>query len=180
MITVISGSNRKGSECLRFARLVATRLEQHAGEEVKLLALEEIPHNWFFSEMYDKGKQDPALTQLQDDFILAADKFVFVIPEYNGTYPGAVKLFIDAVSVRQYKDNFTGKKVGMVGIASGRAGNIRGMDHLTTVMHHLGASVWPFQLPISRIKELMDEHGQVTDAATLEAIEKFAREFVGF
>lgn len=180
MISVISGSNRKNSECLRFSRLVADRLAHYSEEEVRVLALEEIPHNWFFPEMYDKGRQDAGLVQIQDAYILAAQKFVFVMPEYNGSYPGAVKLFIDAVSVRQYKANFSAKKVGMVGIASGRAGNIRGMDHLTTVMHHLGALVMPFQLPISRIGDLMDENGQVTDAPTLDVIEKFAREFVAF
>jgi NAD(P)H-dependent FMN reductase len=48
--------------------------------------------------------------------------------------PGSLKLFIDACSVREYKQNFKGKKAALVGIASGRAGNLRGMDHLTGVM----------------------------------------------
>lgn len=180
MISVISGSNRKNSECLGFARRISSGISRHTDTEVRLLALEEISHSWFFPEMYDKGQQHPELIRIQDELILPADKFVFVFPEYNGTFPGALKLFIDAVSVRFYKDNFKDKKVGMVGISSGRAGNIRGMDHLTTVMHHLGASVLPNQLPISRIHDLMDEAGEVTDEATLEVMDKFIREFVAF
>ncbi len=180
MISIISGSNRKNSECLRFATLIFERVSQLAGEPTKLLALEEIPHDWFFPEMYDKGKQNKGLADIQDEYILGADKFIFVIPEYNGTFPGALKLFIDAVSVRQYKDNFKLKKAGLVGISSGRAGNTRGMDHFTTVLHHLGASVLPNQLPISRIHDLMNDSGEVTDAPTLEVLDKFIRELLDF
>lgn len=180
MITVISGSNRKNSECLGFSKRIASGISRHTDTELRLLALEQISHGWFFPEMYDKGGQHPDLIDIQELYILPAEKFIFVFPEYNGTFPGSLKLFIDAVSARLYKDNFKNKKVGMVGISSGRAGNIRGMDQLTTVMHHLGALVMPNQLPISRIHDLMNEAGEVTDQATLEVMDKFIREFVAF
>ena len=94
MITVISGTNRKGSECLNFAKLYADLLQKHTEEKVKLLSLEQIPHDWFHEAMY--SEQSPSVAALQDEYVLPADKMVFVMPEYNGSYPGSVKLFIDA------------------------------------------------------------------------------------
>ena len=99
MITVISGTNRKGSECLRFAEKYYEILKSISDEEIKLLALEDISHDWFYPEMYEKGKISPSIIALQDEYILPADKFVYVISEYNGGFPGALKVFLDACSV---------------------------------------------------------------------------------
>ncbi|MCB0587252.1 MAG: NAD(P)H-dependent oxidoreductase, partial [Phaeodactylibacter sp.] len=166
------------SECLKFARLYFEMLKESTEEEVKLLALEHIPYDWFFPEMYTR--QAPSLKRLQDEYILPATKFVFVTPEYNGSFPGAVKLFIDACTVRKYTSNFKGKKAALVGIATGRAGNLRGMEHLTGVLNFLGTVVMPDKLPISRISDLKDGEGDVIDEETLEAMRIHALEFLEF
>lgn len=180
MITVISGSNRKNSECRRFAHKYAELLRRHTEEEVLFLALEEIEHDWFHPDMYESGKQTESLARIQDKYMLPAQKLVFVTPEYNGSYPGSVKLFLDACSVREYSRTFKGKKAALVGVASGRAGNLLGMDHLTAVLHHVGIVVMPNRLPISRIEELTDEEGAIVDLNTLAAMEKHARAFAMF
>ncbi len=179
MITVVSGTNRKNSECLNFARTYVNILERKTSEPIRLLALEDIPHDWFHSDMYEEAAQSPSLTALQDEYILAANKFVFVMPEYNGSFPGSLKLFIDALSIRKYKGNFSGKIAALVGIASGRAGNLRGMDHLASVLNHMGTIVLPFQLPISRIRKLIDQD-EIVDRATLEVLEKQADQLLAF
>ena len=178
MITVISGTNRKGSECLNFAKLYAELLQQHTEDTVKVLALEQIPHDWFHAAMY--AEQSPSVAALQDEYILPAEKMVFVMPEYNGSYPGAVKLLIDGCTVREYSRNFQNKKAALVGIAAGRAGNLRGMDHLTGVLNYLGMTVMPNKLPISSIFKLKNGNGEIADADTLKVMEAHAREFVGY
>lgn len=180
MITVISGTNRKNSECLQFARKYMEVIEEKTDEEVKLLALEDIPHDWFHPDMYESDGQSPSLMRLQDEYMLPANKFVFVTPEYNGSFPGSVKLFIDACSVRAYKATFKDKKAALVGIATGRAGNLRGMEHLTGVLNHLGIIVMPNKLPISRISQLMDDERMIIDAGTLNTISKHVDEFLRF
>lgn len=180
MITVISGTNRRNSEALHFAEHYHNLLAQKADEPVKLLALERIAHDWFHPDMYEKGQQTPSLSALQDEYILPAHKFVYVIPEYNGGFPGALKLFLDACSVREYRANFFGKKAALVGVATGRAGNLRGIDHLTGIMHHVGTLVMPQILPISSIEKLMDAQGNITDPATLLTMERHAEAFLAF
>lgn len=178
MITVISGTNRTGSECLRFATVYQELLQQHTEEQVKLLALEQLPHDWFHPQMYEQPSD--SLVALQDEYILPAQKFAFVAPEYNGGFPGALKLFIDACSVREYARNFKGKKAGLIGVASGRAGNLRGMEHLTGVLNYLGTVVMPNKLPISSIGKLMDDQGELADTPTLAVLEEHARELTAF
>jgi len=180
MITVLSGSNRKGSETLRFSHQYADFLRKHTDQEVKVLALEDIPHDYFFPEMYSAKRQADSLRAVQDEFMIPAEKIVYVTSEYNGGFNGALKLFLDACSVREYKATFKGKKAALLGVASGRAGNLRGMEHMTGVLHHVGTIVMPNKLPISRIEELIDDNGDIVDTATLSVMEKHAVEFIEF
>lgn len=180
MITVISGTNRRNSGALEFARLYASILASKTSVPVKVLELENIPHDWFHPDMYEKNGQSESLARLQDEFMLQAEKFIFIIPEYNGGVPGALKLFIDGCSVREYKRTFSGKKAALVGIATGRAGNLRGIDHLTSILNHMGTVVLPNKLPISSIEKLMNEGGGITDDATRKVIEKQVEEFLAF
>jgi chromate reductase len=180
MITVISGTNRTNSACRKFAEQFAGLLRAQTEQTVKLLLLEDIPHDWFHPGMYADGGQSPSLAALQDEYMLPADKFVFVIPEYNGSYPGVLKLFLDACSIRAYKPTFKGKKAALIGIASGRAGNIRGIDHLTGVLMHVGTAVMPAILPISRIKDLLGADGQIADVGTLRDMDGFAAAVLAF
>ena len=89
MITVISCSNRKESKCMVFAEQYASLLRTLTAEEVQLLALEEVPHDWFFPGMYEGEDQASSLAEIQDRFIIPAEKFVFISSEYNGSFPGA-------------------------------------------------------------------------------------------
>jgi len=130
--------------------------------------------------MYEADTQSPSLARLQDEFMLPAEKFVYIVPEYNGGFPGVLKLFIDACSIRDYKKTFSGKKAALVGIASGRAGNLRGLEHLTGILNHVGTIVLPNRLPISSIEKLMDDQGNITDPGTLKAIDKQLTDFLLF
>lgn len=180
MITVISSSNRKDNKCRIFAEHYVAMLKTKGNETVELLALEDIPHDWFFPEMYEGEDQALSLAGIQDKYMLPADKFVFVSSEYNGSFPGALKLFIDAISVREYKATFKGKKAALVGVATGRAGNLRGMDHLTGILNHVGTIVLPNKLPISKINALLDTNENIIDKDTLKAIEQQIDEFYAF
>lgn len=180
MITIVSGSNRKGSECLTFAKKYKEILESLTSQPVKLLAMEDVEHDYFFPEMYIKGNQAHSLAAIQDEYITPAEKFVYVISEYNGSYPGAIKIFLDACSTRNRDLSFRNKKAALVGVASGRAGNLRGMDHLGDVLNHLGTIILPNKLPISQIFRLMDKSGEITDEITLDVMKKQAAELLKF
>ena len=178
MITVISGTNRPNSLTSVAANHYVTFLRKNTEEQVNFLSLESLSNDILHADMYQPTKQAASLAQLQDEFIIPANKFVFVLPEYNGSFPGVLKLFIDACSVRENKKNFKGKKAALIGVADGRAGNLRGLDHLTGMLNYLGVIVMPDRLPISSFSKLIDkETRQITDEPTLLTIENHTKEF---
>jgi len=180
MITIISGTDRKKSESLNFAKKYAELIAIKTDEPVKILALEDMPHDWWHTGMYENDGQTRSLVELQDVYMTPAEKFIYITPEYNGSFPGVLKLFIDACSVRAYKATFKGKKAALVGVATGRAGNLRGMDHLTSILNHVGTIVMPNKLPFSKIEHLLDADGNIVDEATIRTIEKHVDEFLAF
>jgi NAD(P)H-dependent FMN reductase len=66
-----------------------------------------------------------------------------------------------------------------VGVSSGRAGNLRGMDHLTGVLNYLKVTVLPNKLPISRIYKLVKDN-KIEDEATKKTIEQQLNELIDF
>lgn len=177
MITVISGTNRKNNRTLLIAQAFVAALQQ-AGQAVQLLDLTELELSAFSGEMYHKEGITPRLQALQEQYILSADKLAFFVPEYNGSYPGIVKLFIDGISVNAYARNFMGKKIALVGVASGRAGNLRGMDHLGSALAYMGAWILPNKLPVSNVEKLIAPTGEVTDTPTLVALTQLAQQLI--
>ncbi|NJL75356.1 MAG: NAD(P)H-dependent oxidoreductase [Saprospiraceae bacterium] len=180
MITLINGTNRKNNKTDVFAVQFYKILQSQTEETVRYLSLDAIAHDWFFPEMYKMEHQASSITKIQDEYILAAQKFFIISPEYNGGLPGALKLFIDAISVRQYKHNFKGKKAALVGIATGRAGNLRGMDQLADILNHMGTILMPQRMPISRIDELLSDEQEIVDEAILQSMKNFAKDFIAF
>ena len=169
MIAVISGSNRRGNATRPFAELVTDLLSERA-EASTLLDLEHLPGDILHADMY--APNDHAFLAAAEQTLKAADKWVFVFPEYNGSFPGALKLFVDALSVRDYAGIFSGKLAANIGTAAGRSGNIRGIDHFGAVLMHMGTRVLPQGLPISLINGLLTD-GKVTDEKTVETVGKY-------
>lgn len=179
MITVINGTNRKGNKTQIFAKAITQILKSKTDEEVKYLDLVDLKGEMLHDLMYQADDQSPQIVKLQDEYFMNASKVVFVMPEYNGGFPGILKLFIDAISVREYGKTFSGKKAAMIGISSGRAGNLRGIDHLICVCNHVGMFAYPKNLPISSIGSLVDGNGKINEP-TNEAMSKFVEGFLAF
>ena len=80
-------------------------------------------------------------------------------------------MFFDALSVRKYGESFKGKKVALIGVSAGRAGNLRGMEHLTGFLNYLGMIVYPDKLPISNIEQQLE--GDNLNEETRNAMENW-------
>ncbi len=166
MITIIAGTNRKGSNSKKVA-LQYQKILTEKNIESKLLALEDV-------SIYERTIE---FETIENNFLKVADKFIFVIPEYNGSYPGVLKLLLDNSDVNKVWPN---KKALLVGVASGRAGNLRGMEHFTGALMHIKMLVHHNRLPISSITNLLNEAGEITDAGILKTINIQLDEFVEF
>lgn len=165
MYTIISGTNRPGSHS-----------EKVAIEYQKILTNKDINATLFSLKGLNVLQRSPEYVKVESEILIPTQKFIFIIPEYNGSYPGVLKAMIDNSDV---KKTWNYKKALLTGVATGRAGNLRGMDHLADTLHYMKMNVFYNKLPISVIDKIMDREGHL-DNATLKAINNQLDEFIEF
>lgn len=173
MVTIISGTNRPASNTLKVAKYYQKTLELK-GLKATIFNLEDLPDNLIASDLY--GKRSSAFTAIQE-IISKTTKFLFIIPEYNGSFPGVLKTFIDACA---FPESFYDKKAALVGISSGRYGNIRGIDHFGGVCSYLHLHVLPLRLHIATIRNEINEYGDLFKDDTLKFTDQQMDKFIAF
>jgi NAD(P)H-dependent FMN reductase len=144
------------------------------GAEVEMIDLARLPSTVAFSELYGARSED--FTQ---EFILKvekAKKFVFIIPEYNGGFPGILKLFIDSLPPVLMHN----KKAGLVGLSSGMTGALRPMDQFSNVLNYLQVDVIAFKPKLSAIEQMMDADGRLSDERCLKLLQDHALKMIEF
>jgi chromate reductase len=165
MYTIISGTNRSGSHTEKVAR-----------EYKQILKNKNIDATLFSLKGIDVLNRDEAIKKVETEILIPAQKIIIIIPEYNGSYPGVLKAFIDNSDI---KNVWNYKKVLLTGVATGRAGNLRGMDHLSDTLHYMKMNVFYNKLPLSGIDKVMDAEGHFNDE-TLKAINHQLDEFIDY
>ena len=172
-ILIISGTNRPNSNALRVAR-VLERHYQAAGAASEIFSLQDLP-----PEMFDPGAyahKPPAILALQQR-ILAARWLHVVTPEYNGSFPGVLKYFIDML---KFPESFEHKPVAFTGEAAGQWGGLRPVEQLQQVFGYRNAYVYPDRVFIPGITKIMDADGNIADAAINDRLAKQAAGFARF
>src|SRR6056300_915985 len=101
MITIISGTNRVNSNSLNVSKSYQKLLLENELES-QILDLATLPKTFMAEDMY--GLRTNETKELIEQYILPVQHFIFAIPEYNGTYPGALKLFMDAMDPKFFKE----------------------------------------------------------------------------
>src|SRR5262245_42080938 len=172
-ILVISCTNRPDSNTLKVSRIYQNLITEHQ-VTCGLLDLSILPHNIAFSETF--GKRTPEFAKLIKEYITPYRKFIFVIPEYNGSFPGILKTFLDSTHPSEWHD----KDACLVGVADGRAGNLRGLEHLTGILGYLKMHVYHNKLPISGITHIIKPDGNFVNEAQLDACKAQVEGFLKF
>jgi len=170
--TIFSSSNRTDNKSKMFAELCRETLENQ-GLNAKVCSLQQLPDDLSSVAMYNFD--DSPIAEIVEKYLTPVDKLIFVIPEYNGSFPGILKLFIDAV----HPSNFKNKKAALIGISSGRSGNIRGMDHLTNILNYLKVDVYHHKMPIASIDSLIN-NGIVTDKIIINRVNELMEHFKNY
>jgi chromate reductase, NAD(P)H dehydrogenase (quinone) len=180
MIVIISSTDRKDGLTHTLAEHYFQEISKKTDEKVVVFSLEDLPPDLYGASMYKKDTLSDEFQKIENELLIPADKFLFVIPEYNGSFPGILKLFIDAASIRSKMAIFKGKKTALVGVSTGRAGNIRGLEHFTSVMMFMGLAVLPQLLPLSLFHKLLNEDKKIQDEDTLKVIDGHIDGFLKF
>lgn len=172
-ITIISATNRINSNTEKIANYYQSVLK-NKGINVSILSLKDLPETFLTSDLY--GKRSPEFQKIIDNYIEHQQKFIFISPEYNGSFAGVLKVFLDAIPPITWQDN----KACLVGVSAGRAGNLRGLEHLTNILNYLKVNVYHNKLPISLVTNLLDTSNSISDSETQKVIEVQLNGFLKF
>ena len=173
MITILSGTNRPGSNTRKVTAHVAA-LYQALHVPTHVLDLAELPPEIFSPTAY---AAKPAGLARFTDAILTADGLVIVTPEYNGSVPGILKYFIDMLP---FPESFEQRPVCFVGLAAGIWGALRPVEQLQAIFGYRNAYIFPDRVFLSGITKLLDESGRLTNPALEQRLASQAAGFVSF
>lgn len=145
-ILTIVGTNRFNSLCSAVAHYYADLLIKKK-QPVQILELSSLPPDFIKAALYENRGKDYAFNQAKMQ-MEEAQKYVFVVPEYNGSFPGFLKAFIDGLD---FPTTFAGKKCALIGIPKGWLGGSTALSHLTDIFHYLQMEVYPSKVCLPNI-----------------------------
>ncbi|MEN8164965.1 MAG: NAD(P)H-dependent oxidoreductase [Acidobacteriota bacterium] len=172
MIVVISGSNRPGNNSSIVAKSLRA-MAADAGEETFPVDLEALPTELFTPAAY---AEKPASFEKIQEAILAADGILTVVPEYNGSYPGALKYFIDCL---RFPESLVAKPSAFVGVAAGKWGGMRAVEQLEMVFQYRHAHLYGRRVFLDGIFGSITD-GRLTDDEALRRMQELIDGFVPF
>ena len=174
MIEVIAGTNRPGSATLKVANIIAN-IYKELGAEARVLDLQELPLSLYAPAAY--GEKPAAFAPFQER-ILAADGMHVVVPEYNGSYPGVLKYFIDMLA---FPASFEHRCVAYTGVAAGIWGGFRAVEQLQMVYGYRNAYSLPERVWFTAIhKKLSADGTAITDEFGAKLQRAQCEQFIDF
>jgi NAD(P)H-dependent FMN reductase len=169
-ILIIAGTNRPNSNALRIGKLLEGHY-QAINAPVEIFSLSEMPKEIFDPTSY--ATKPPSWPPVQQRIVNARGLHV-VTPEYNGSFPGVLKYFIDML---KFPESFEAKPVAFTGESAGIWGGIRSCEQLIHIFGYRNAHIFPDRVFIPGINQKFDASGNFTDTAINE---RLARQAVGF
>lgn len=169
---VISGTNRHNSRTLQIARHIQN-LYRELGEDVGLIDLAALPVREMDQAKY--GEHPPGAWGDAVQKVDQSSGLIFVVPEYNGSMPGILKLFVD---YWKYPDSFEHRPTCFVGLG-GMFGGLRPVEHLQQVLGFRNAYIFPQRVFLTQIFKALN-NGVIQDPTVLKLFEDQARGFQKF
>lgn len=159
-LSVILGSVREGRNGERVAKWVMQHVPQ-----AELLDLKE-----FNLPLYNEaktpdnlaGKYSHPQAQLWHDKVVASDRFIFITPEYNHSYPASIKNAVDYMF-----SAWKGKRYAIVSYSDGSWGGVRAAMQLRGLLDYIGLEC-KGEINIPLVDKVLTPDGQMSD-------EKFTR-----
>lgn len=170
-IEIISGSPRVNSTSLRIAVYLQRTLQQHAGINAGLIDLREhrLP---ILHEVFKNADAAPLAFRSLAERMFAADAFILVTPEYNGSYSPAMQNLFDHFP-KQYRKPF-----GLATASTGALGGMRAAMQLQQFVLALFGIPSPQMLITPLVDKKFDAAGNLTDEAFQRNIDQFVNEFL--
>jgi NAD(P)H-dependent FMN reductase len=155
-IVILVGSVRADSCTLQCSRLVLETLVA-SGVTAELIELStfKLPFVGFDGDYTNEDAQ-----RLQG-IVKNATGVILATPEYHGSFTTVLK---NAIENLGYPSLLIGKPVLVLGVASGKLGAVKSIEHLQSVLLHCGAICLPGSVSVAEVDKIFDKDtGQCVD-----------------
>lgn len=148
-INILSSTDRPGSNALKVSGYAKRKLDEKA--DVQILSLMDFP---FQDVLGGRYADDIDSVDKFNERFLDADGILFVIPEYNGGFPGVLKVFFDYLP---FPEALGGMPVSLIGEAAGAFGALRPVEQFSQLLMYRNAIIYPERMYIQRVNDVFDE-----------------------
>jgi len=104
--------------------------------------------------------------------MFAADAFILVSPEYNGSYSPAMKNLVDHFPKQHHKP------FGIVTASPGPLGGIRASQQMQLLINALFGIVSPYMLIVGGVDKKFDAEGNLADQSFQNIVHNFVAEYL--
>ena len=170
MITIICSTNREDSVSKKLTQIYHELLKAR-NVDSEIIYLEDLPIDCVGTALYGNSGKNEAFNPFRD-VMSQSEKMVFIVPEYNGSFPGVLKAFIDGL---KFPTTFRDKKAALVGLSSGIQGAGLALSHLTDIFNYCGTHVLAQKPKLYHIEKNL-QNGKLSDlyqSLLEEQIDKF-------
>ncbi|RAJ98011.1 NAD(P)H-dependent FMN reductase [Larkinella arboricola] len=151
-ILIIVGTNRKNSMSRHIADYYYGILQQ-LGVSGEILDLSGLPPDFVTTALYENTGKNPEFNRYKE-VVERAKKMVFIVPEYNNSYPGVLKAFIDGLS---YPSGLANKKIALVGLSANHQGGALALSHLNDIFSYLNSNTLALRVKLAQIRNYWKE-----------------------
>ena len=174
MITIVVGTNRQNSVSREVANYYQSILTSK-GADSQIVDLVDLPDDFLQTALYENNGSNEDFNVIRER-VQSSDKLVFIVPEYNGSFPGILKAFIDGL---KYPEGFRDKKAALIGISSGVQGAVFAMSHLTDIFNYLGMHVLAIKPKLAGIEGNFID-GKITNDLYNQILNDQAEKLISF
>lgn len=121
-IGIILGTGREGANSEKVANFVFEEAINF-GFEVEYIKVKD-----WLDKPYTGGMSEEKRNKMSE-ILNSLDGFIIVSPEYNHSFPGELKLFLD-----EFYEEFNHKPVGICGVSVGKLGGTRMVESLRLIL----------------------------------------------
>ncbi|HCI71721.1 MAG TPA: NADPH-dependent oxidoreductase [Balneola sp.] len=172
-LSIISSTDRTNSWSLKLSNYIS-RLYAERNVKAKVVSLEDFPLADVVGGKY--GKEITSIKKFREP-ILEADGIIFVIPEYNGGFPGILKMFIDYLP---FPGAFEKMPMAFVGEASGAFGALRPVEQFQMIANYRNALQFPERVFIPRVSKEFDPETGLVDDFKQKLLDSQVENFIKF
>lgn len=173
-ITILYGAIREGRLSIRAARALESALKASGKAEVTFIDIKD--YNLPVMEARLKDMDNPPQNLLEiSDALSTADGIVFVTPEYNNSYSGALKNAVD-----YFTKEWAKKPIGICCCSDGKQAGINASNLLQLLVLAIGAFPMPYKLLVPNLATTLDEEGNPQNEDIVKSLTKFTDDYLWF